>query len=174
MRMTTPLDNARLVELDVLLGRRGLAGQRAVRYDELLKAIAKPHSTLSKIGWLNANVPMPNAATWYDGPTFTLGRGTWLVNAAMQFYTKDKGILNMRLFDGNDGLIATQQTMPHDAGGDVYFSASLSGFINLTGPATITLQACSSTASANLYAMKLTNYLGSHDATRLSVIQIGI
>jgi hypothetical protein len=171
MRGTTPMETSRLVDLEVLLGKRGLEGRRAVRLDELNKGLAENRNITRAAKELSADLYMPAASTWYSGPSISIARGIWLINAVAQFRVFANGDKAVRIFDGALAYMAAQQT--HLTGVDYQFQLHLSGIVSVADRKTLTLQATSTTANASQRLSEFTTLTPTTAATQISAVQIG-
>ena len=122
---------------------------------------------------LSADVQLPVTGTWYDGPSITLGAGTWLVSAIAQF--------QRTATTANHWLARISTGTVHYASGQSY-QASVSGqtegialtaLITLTGPTTIKLQATTSAGATACLLKAATPASGSgNNATQISAVRV--
>lgn len=179
MRGQQPMDTSRIVDLETLAGRRGAAGDRALRVRELSgfveQAIAFAAKNLPKpkteADALASDIALPTSGAWVDGPAITLQKGVWMISAGLLIQTSAAGDVALRVYDGAAGVLAAQVSHPATAGHFTTISAS--GVITLAAGATLTLQAAPSITSASISMIAQTTIGGALDATRLSAVQIG-
>lgn len=116
---------------------------------------------------LPSNVALPGASTYADGPSLSLGAGTWFISSHA-FVVNESGTnaltLRTRISDGTNHHASTQVTA--DASRSTSHSAH--AIVVLASTTTIKLQASSSGASCTLYAA--TN--SGNNATRICALQI--
>lgn len=178
MRGQTPSDNARIVGLEILMGNRGAAGDRAVRLREVenlvqqaLSVSLSERAKREKSAELTTDTAIPTSGVWVSGPSVVLDRGVWQINALALIKTSVAGSIAARLFNGVAGIIATQQT--HPATTDYFTSLGLVTHLVLPAQATITLQVAPSVTSAVISMLAETTIGGALPATRLTAVQIG-
>lgn len=122
---------------------------------------------------LSADVQMPTSGTWYNGPSVTLGAGTWLITGHVTFWRTATTATTWfgRISDGTN----------HHASGQMY-TASLAGIggvmtltavVTLTGSTTIRIQGTTSAGATACLMKAATTANGSgNNATQITAIQL--
>lgn len=179
VNLTTPQDTSRLVDLDVLLGKRGIEGDRAVRLRELPsfvdQAVAfilrKPSTTKHLTAILDTDLSIPTTPAWSAGPELELKKGTWQITATLNLKTSVAGFVIARVSNGGAALMGSQQSHPGTV--DHYTTISLSGVVVLAADATLRLEATSPIGDPAVFIIARTTADTNIDATRLMAVQIG-
>lgn len=127
-------------------------------------ALASAHSALA------ADVSIAANNTYYDGPTLTLGAGTWLVQGTFTGVGGSAaGSFTVRVWDGTTSYVSTGTTCP-SAG--FWASAALGTVVTLSAPATLRLSAAiNNNAPATMVAAVPVNGVG-NNATSISAIRV--
>lgn len=122
---------------------------------------------------LAADVQLATSNTFYDGPSLTLGAGTWLIKAKAQYLktTTTASHVTARLHDGTNTL--DDVTQYHANVTNVALGFSLFRIVTLTAPTIIKLQMATNVGVATAL-MKATapNNGSGNNATRLSAVRI--
>jgi hypothetical protein len=123
---------------------------------------------------LTADVQLATSNTFYDGPSLTLGAGTWLIAANAQYLKTATTASNVtaRLHDGSDVL--ADQTQYHASVTNIALGFGLFRIITLAATTTIKVQ-MATTVGAVTALMKATapNNGSTNNATRISAVRIG-
>lgn len=121
--------------------------------------------------FLAANVSMPAANTWYDGPALSLADGTWLVMASATIGRTGTtaGNYNIRISTGTTHYASVQQY--HASVANNYAALSCNAIVTLGGTTTIKLQAAGS-ITANILRADTPNNASGLNATGLVAIRI--
>lgn len=121
---------------------------------------------------LSADVTMTNASTWYDGPSVSLGAGTWMIDSCI---TAQKGSVSgagdfaARLSDGTTHYASSESAWNTRAGSMT--SISLSARITLASTTTIKVQAVSSFAASAIKAATIYQASG-NNASNINAVRI--
>lgn len=129
--------------------------------------IALTHSS----AFLAANVSMPAANTWYDGPALSLADGTWLVMASATIGRTGTtaGNYNIRISTGTTHYASVQQY--HASVANNYAALSCNAIVTLGETTTIKLQAAGS-ITADILRADTPNNASGLNATGLVAIKI--
>lgn len=131
---------------------------------------ALPFATAS----LAADVPMPTANAWVDGPALALGAGTWLVQAQIQFQRNATTAVHYgaRIGDGTTHYSSGQCFQASASGHTAQIG--LTAIVVLAAATTLKLQGLTSagTTSSLIKAAIPVSVSGSN-ATRIDAVQIG-
>jgi hypothetical protein len=86
---------------------------------------------------LSSDVALTNSATWYDGPSFSLAAGTWLIigQGAMTTLT-DQDLVKLRIYSAFGTHAEIQTRCSSDA-----FNGNISTIVTLAGSTTVVLSA---------------------------------
>lgn len=125
-------------------------------------------------GLLGADVQMPTANTWYDGPTVSLAAGTWLVNCHLTQWrtTTTAATVYARISDGTNHHASTQGYHPSVAGNGV--SLKMTAILTVASTTTIKGQmATSAGATTTLIKAALTANGAGNNASIITAIKIG-
>lgn len=122
---------------------------------------------------LSADVAMGTTGTWYDGPSLSLGAGTWLLTAQITFLRTTATATSFagRISTGTTHYASSQFYQPAvaNAGGNV----ALTAIVTLTGTTTIKVQGTTNAGAAACLMKASTAISGSgNNATRLTAIQL--
>lgn len=122
---------------------------------------------------LSADVSLAVSNTWYDGPSLSLGAGTWLVNAHLTHVrtANTAATVYVRLTDGATHHASQQMYHPSASGAGA--ALSLTALVTLAAPATLVLQ-CATSAGAAASAMRaalIANGSGSN-ATKITAVRL--
>jgi len=121
---------------------------------------------------LSSNVAMTNALTWYDGPSISLGAGTWSVDSTT---TLRKGSFTgttnfaVRITDGTNHFCSTESSWNTRAGSNG--TAACSARIILASTTTIKIQAISDFAGGQILAATDFQSSGAN-ATNINALRI--
>jgi hypothetical protein len=128
-------------------------------------------SLTSASAFLAADVSMPSANTYYDGPTVSLASGTWLVMASATIgrTTTTAGHYTMRISTGTTHYASVQQY--HASVANNWAALSCNAIITLAATTTIKLQTAGTITSDVLKAATANNGSG-NNATGLVAVRI--
>lgn len=118
------------------------------------------------------NVNMASTNTWYTGASVSLTAGTWIVfgTITLNRNTTTAQQYQVRIFDGTTAHASGQQYQASVTNAPVVIT--LHAVIILTGSATVSIQAASSTSTANtILAATLANGQG-NNATQINAIKV--
>ena len=118
------------------------------------------------------NVNMASTNTWYTGASVSLTAGTWIVfgTVTLNRSTTTAQQYQARIFDGTTAHASGQQYQASVTNAPIVIT--LHAIIVLTGSATVSIQAASSTSTANtILAATLANGQG-NNATQINAIKV--
>ena len=122
---------------------------------------------------LSADVQMTSNNTWYNGPSFSLAAGTWLVTAHLtqvRAATTAETIYG-RITDGTNRYASQQGYHASASGAGV--PLTMTAIITLTGTATITAQMATSAGNANsLIKAAMTANGAGNNASQITAIRL--
>lgn len=136
------------------------------------KWVNSPSALDSSTSSLSASVQLTVSGTWYDGPSVSLGAGTWLITATASF-SRSSNILTSweaRLFDGTIVLASSGVTTP--ALVNFTANASLSAVVTLSSAGTIKLQATTNAGATACLLLATTAVNGLAKATVINAVRI--
>lgn len=120
---------------------------------------------------LSGNVALNNTGTYFDGPIVAQGTtGTWFVSGTVTVYdpAAANAQIDVRLWDGASGIVASAVAATNVAGGGVAAAISLSGII--TSPAGNLRISCKDTSSVN--GLILFNQSGDSKDSTITAIRL--
>lgn len=111
---------------------------------------------------LSGDVTMTNANTWYNGPSLSLGAGTWMLSgAALVLGTTVAQDIVVRISDGTNHYASAQ----FSHGNAVQHAAALSlprVVVTLAATTTVKVQAASTAAGCSIKAATTSNGSGNN------------
>ncbi len=127
-------------------------------------------SLTSSTNFLTGNVALTLADTFYDGPSFSLDAGTWLVSAMITFYNTGVGNnrVTVKLLSGTTPIVAPETNM-YASAGDPFFAFALPGIpVVLTDTTTVKIQASCDVTNTSMLATPVDPVGGVGDLTNLA------
>lgn len=120
---------------------------------------------------LGADVAMPTANTFYDGPSLSLAAGIWLIMASCHFVngSPSSGQLTMKLWDGTTVYSSADQSA---SGTNFPVQVSIQAIVPLSITTTVKASGTCNLANAIFKAAAALNGAG-NNASTLSVVRIG-
>jgi hypothetical protein len=122
---------------------------------------------------LSADVQMPSNNTWYNGPSFSLAAGTWLITAHLtqvRNATTAETIYG-RITDGTNHYASQQAYHPSASGSGC--DLCMTAIITLAGTTTITAQCATSAGSTNsLIKAALSANGAGNNASQITAIKL--
>jgi|GEM_PF-3141476 len=123
---------------------------------------------------LTSDVQMPTSGTWYDGPSVSLGAGTWLVIGYVTFArtATTATSYHARITDGTTHYASSAQYMASVTNHQC--NVTMATVITLASTTTIKIQGTTNAGStACLMKAAILNYGSGNNATQITAIRIG-
>jgi hypothetical protein len=119
--------------------------------------------------FLSANLAMPTAGTYYDGPTITVPAGTWLLIAAASIRAGAATDLDAKLWDGTT-VLATAEG--YNGGSTSVGEVTVSAIVTPSTSTTYKMSAATQQANSTMQATMATNAAGTLNATWIIAVPI--
>jgi hypothetical protein len=97
---------------------------------------------------LDVDVPLTLNNTWYNGPSITLGAGTWLVLVGGHYRRGTTGAANVAIRAISGGTVCAQAEFSHASVTNTELNPIAFGVLSLLSEETVTLQMLASLGSA--------------------------